>query len=233
MLSSMTNRNATINVYLEVSQKRTMAGALDWPGWCRGGANEEAALEALLAYAARYAEVVKAAPLGFAVPSAIAQLAVVQRIQGDSGTDYGVPAAAPAQDGQAVDDVELERLSTILKLCGQAFDDAVKRATGKTLRKGPRGGGREVEGIVRHVMEADGGYIKQAGAQFTTKAGDDLHKQLGETRAALLDALARSARGELPTRGPRGGIRWPARYFARRVAWHELDHAWEIEDRME
>ena len=82
-------------------------------------------------------------------------------------------------------------------------------------------------------MEADGGYIKQAGAQFTTKKDDDLHKQLGETRAAILDALARSARGELPKRGPRGGIRWPARYFARRVAWHELDHAWEIEDRIE
>ena len=229
----MTNRNETIDVYLEVGHKRTMAGALDWPGWCRGGANEETALEALFAYAPRYAEVVKAPSLGFAVPTEISQLKVVQRIKGDSATDYGVPAAAPAQDGQPVDDVELERLSTILKLCGQAFDDAVKRATGKTLRKGPRGGGRELEGIVRHVMEADGGYIKQAGAQFTTKKDDDLHKQLGETRAAILDALARSARGELPKRGPRGGIRWPARYFARRVAWHELDHAWEIEDRIE
>jgi hypothetical protein len=28
-----------------------------------------------------------------------------------------------------------------------------------------------------------------------------------------------------------GDRRWPARYAARRIAWHALDHAWEIEDR--
>jgi hypothetical protein len=39
-------------------------------------------------------------------------------------------------------------------------------------------------------------------------------------------------RGELAERGPRGGIRWPARYYVRRAAWHVLDHAWEIEDRL-
>ena len=26
-------------------------------------------------------------------------------------------------------------------------------------------------------------------------------------------------------------LEWPARYAARRIAWHVLDHAWEIEDR--
>jgi hypothetical protein len=26
---------------------------------------------------------------------------------------------------------------------------------------------------------------------------------------------------------------WPPRYAARRIAWHALDHAWEIEDRSE
>ena len=25
--------------------------------------------------------------------------------------------------------------------------------------------------------------------------------------------------------------KWPPRYAARRIAWHALDHAWEIEDR--
>jgi hypothetical protein len=41
-----------------------------------------------------------------------------------------------------------------------------------------------------------------------------------------------SARGEIPAKGPRGGLRWTARYFVRRLSWHILDHAWEIEDRM-
>ena len=25
--------------------------------------------------------------------------------------------------------------------------------------------------------------------------------------------------------------KWPVRYLIRRMAWHVLDHAWEIEDR--
>jgi hypothetical protein len=32
---------------------------------------------------------------------------------------------------------------------------------------------------------------------------------------------------------PLAGRRWPARYAAHRIAWHALDHAWEIEDRSE
>ena len=51
------------------------------------------------------------------------------------------------------------------------------------------------------------------------------------TREAILKAVAASAHGEVPERGPRGGVRWTARYFVRRDAWHVLDHTWEIEDR--
>ena len=42
-----------------------------------------------------------------------------------------------------------------------------------------------------------------------------------------------AASGEMPERGPRGGVLWKPRYFVRRAAWHALDHAWEIEDRLE
>ena len=31
---------------------------------------------------------------------------------------------------------------------------------------------------------------------------------------------------------PPDGGKWPPRYAARRIAWHALDHAWEIEDRV-
>ena len=34
-----------------------------------------------------------------------------------------------------------------------------------------------------------------------------------------------------PKSGPRGGKIWSPRFFVRYVAWHTLDHAWEIEDR--
>jgi hypothetical protein len=46
------------------------------------------------------------------------------------------------------------------------------------------------------------------------------------TRKAILDAIRTSA-GAPQT----GEKRWPPRYVARRMAWHLLDHAWEIEDR--
>jgi hypothetical protein len=49
---------------------------------------------------------------------------------------------------------------------------------------------------------------------------------------AIMNALESAEEGKLPETGPRGGIIWPARYFVRRTAWHVLDHAWEIEDRI-
>jgi hypothetical protein len=55
--------------------------------------------------------------------------------------------------------------------------------------------------------------------------------QLAATREAIIEAIKASAAGKIPARGPRGGVRWSARYFVRRVAWHVIAHAWEIERR--
>ena len=66
------------------------------------------------------------------------------------------------------------------------------------------------------------------------KNGEEAVVSLSEQRRlrdAVLAGLAAAARSEIPARGPRGGLRWRPRYFVRRVAWHLLDHAWEIEDR--
>ncbi len=49
---------------------------------------------------------------------------------------------------------------------------------------------------------------------------------IDELRAAMLDVLSRSSPGE-----PVVEKGWRPRYAARRIAWHVLDHAWEIEDR--
>jgi hypothetical protein len=53
-------------------------------------------------------------------------------------------------------------------------------------------------------------------------------RTIGDVRAEVLDLLRRPSDGS-----PLGGKRWPSRYAARRIAWHALDHAWEIEDRIE
>ena len=46
------------------------------------------------------------------------------------------------------------------------------------------------------------------------------------TRGAMLDILRRPSDGSALA-----GRTWTARYAARRIAWHALDHAWEMEDR--
>ena len=76
------------------------------------------------------------------------------------------------------------------------------------------------------------GYLAQVGWKFRRDDEGDVSRQLDQTRQAILNALTSAAHGEIAVRGPRGGIRWTPRYFVRRVAWHVLDHAWEIEDRV-
>jgi hypothetical protein len=82
------------------------------------------------------------------------------------------------------------------------------------------------------VLDSDGGYLSSLGLKLKLNGEDNAGKRLEQTRQAILDGLASAARGEVDARGPRGGLRWPPRYFVRRVAWHVLDHAWEIEDRI-
>jgi len=221
-----------ISVYLEIGQKRTFAGALDWPGWCRSGRGEESALQALFEYAPRYAPLLRATKLEFQPPADVSSFVVIERLQGNATTDFGAPGIAPSQDDRPVNAEELAQFEKILKACLRTFEANIERAAGKSLRTGTRGGGRQVEKMVEHVLGSNEGYLSQAGWKFKRDNTVDPAQQLEQTRAAILSALAASARGEIPARGPRGGVRWTARYFARRVSWHILDHAWEIEDRL-
>lgn len=220
-----------IAVYLEVGQKHTFAGALAWPGWCRSGRNEVAALEALVAYGPRYAQLLAGTTFAFAAPADVAALTVVERLPGNPTTDFGAPDAAPADDLQPIDDAELQRFQTLLRACWAGFDAAVAAAAGHELRKGPRGGGRDIDGVVRHVISADRSYLGRL-AWKAPRAVDDLNAELDQVRQAILNAVAATAHGETPAQGPRGGRLWPPRYMVRRVAWHLLDHLWEIEDRV-
>ncbi|MFZ5851554.1 MAG: hypothetical protein ACOYY2_09200 [Actinomycetota bacterium] len=57
-------------VALEVGRRRVFASALDWPGWCRAGRDDEQALAALAAAASRFATV--AALAGHPLPAGTA-----------------------------------------------------------------------------------------------------------------------------------------------------------------
>jgi hypothetical protein len=220
-----------IPVYLELGKHRVFAGALDWPGWCRSAHDEEAALQALVSYGPRYAAAIGPLALGLTVPADTSSLNVVERLEGNATTDFGAPAIAPKADERPLDGAGLERLQALLKACWAAFDAAAKRASSVTLRKGPRGGGRDVDAIVSHVLEADRAYLSILWTAHR-KAGDaDPAAEMTRLRAAVLDALAARAHGEALPEGRRSTKVWTPQYFVRRSAWHALDHAWEIEDR--
>lgn len=222
----------TIDVYLEIGKKRTFASALDWPGWCRAGRDPAAALRALLDSAPRYAHLLHAAQIGFQAPADPSALVVVERLVGNATTDFGAPNVALARDTEPLDHAELERLQMLLRAYWQAFDTAISAATDKQLRRGPRGGGRDLEAIVRHVLEGDRSDLARLAWQPARPETQSLNEQLAHTRLEILQALSAAVRDGLPARGLRGGAIWPPRYFVRRMAWHVLDHVWEIEDRV-
>lgn len=217
--------DATVQLFLEVGTKRVFAGALDWPGWSRGGRDEEAAIENLLAYQDRYAAVVDRGGVPFIGNAP--EFVVVERLRGGSGTDFGVPSVAAAADGRQLDAPEVSRQSQLLRACWAAFDEVVAaaRAAQVELRKGPRGGGRDLDKIEAHVLEAEVAYLSQLGSRSPRPV------TAAAVRETALAALAACARGE-PVAAPSKAQRpWSPRYFVRRAAWHVLDHAWEIEDR--
>jgi hypothetical protein len=216
-----------IDIYLEIGGKRTFACASGWPGWSRSGQDEAAAMQALLDYAPRYARAIRSARLGFRAPKRLADFTVAERLSGNSATDFGAPSLIPTIDAAPVSQADLSRPQAILRACWRAFDAAVEAAQGKPLLKGPRGGGRDLAKMVEHVQGAEAAYLSKLGWKLERGAGNDMY----HLRQQILKALPVAARGELPKRGPRGGLHWPLRYYVRRAAWHLLDHAWEIEDR--
>ena len=191
--------------------------ALDWPGWSRGGKTEEAAVEALLAASPRYSPVAAAAGRPLDVDGLVIEVA--ERRDGDAGTAFGMPSVVAAADRLAVDEAEAARLAALVEAAWAAFD-RVAAVAPPELRKGPRGGGRDTAKIVEHVHGGDDAYASVLGIPVAER------RPAAVGRAAVLAILRQASDGS-----PVAGKKWPPRYAARRIAWHALDHAWEIEDR--
>lgn len=215
---------ARIRIAEEVGAKKAFAWAIDWPGWARSGKTAEAAREAMLAYASRYAVVVKAAKLE--MPRLDDGTEVADSVTGGSGTDFGVPSAITDADRRRVTAADAERIAALVAASWTVFD-RVAAASPASLRKGPRGGGRDRDKMIGHVLEADHAYARELGIRLPeAHLGDDA--AIRAERDAVLDLLRQPSDG-----GPLADRKWTQRYAARRIAWHALDHAWEMEDRAE
>jgi hypothetical protein len=211
----------------EAGKTRAFAWALDWPGWCRGTRDRLDLPAALAGAASRYARVAALAGLGFVDDPAglsAADFELVATVPGSASTDFGVPGTVAEDDRRPLIAGEAERLARLVGAAWMVFDQVVAGAPAE-LRKGPRGGGRDRAGIVAHCVSSDSAYAAQIGLKIKEPAPLDRSAVEAE-REAILAVLSRPSDGS-----PLGGRRWPARYAARRIAWHALDHAWEIEDK--
>ena len=228
----MPQNSNKIEVLLETGKKRSFVNAAKWPGWCRGGMDEFSSLQTLFDYYPRYARALSFENLTLDAPSSVEDLVVMERHSESKSADWGVPDSVFPHDLLPVTRQDIEFFRLLLSACWKAFDATVEAAAGRELTRGPRGGGRDLEKLTTHVYNVDGGYLKMLGGTPIPLEGMSSQETLWKSRHHMLDALEAAVRGELPTTGPRGGARWTPRYFVRRLAWHELDHAWEIEDRV-
>ena len=219
-MTPRTARSQTVRVVIEATDKRAFASAVDWPGWSRTAKTEETALAALAEHAERYAAVAAEAGIAFAP----GEYAVVERVPGTATTDFGAPDVSAAAERQPLKSADARRMAALVE-AAWAVLDGVARGAPPSLRKGPRGGGRDRDAIVEHVLAAEHAYARKLGVKVPAPHRGET-KAIATMRGAIVEVLrdARSA-DALVERG------WLPRYAARRIAWHALDHAWEIENR--
>jgi hypothetical protein len=208
-----------LQVIVETVEKRAFASVVEWPGWSRAGKDEGRALEALVLYAPRYARVATRAGLAFPHDVVAADLEVTERDQGNASTAFGVPGRVAGLDLHRVSSAEARRLTDIVIACWEVLAE-VAAAAPNELRTGPRGGGRARDAIVAHVEDAERAYAARIGVRLPAST------PIATVREAIVEVLGLSSDGS-----PLPGGAWPQRYAARRIAWHVLDHAWEMEDR--
>jgi hypothetical protein len=216
-----------LRVYVEVAPKRAFACAVDWPGWCRVGRDADGAIEALIAYGGRYKKALGRAAADLTPPAERSGLEVVHRLKGNATTNFGAPGITSPSDRRPIDAAELKRLRRLLEAAWAAFDRAAEAAVGVELRKGPRGGGRDLDKMIAHVREADEAYLTALGARPPKGSAAGM----AALRTRILATLEARATGAPVADPAHVKSPWEPRFAVRRSAWHALDHAWEIQDR--
>jgi hypothetical protein len=225
----MTNR---LRVTLETGPKgkKVAAVAPDWPGLARGAKTEEEAIDRLRSYIPRYSQVVKLAGMN-AEFDAIQNVDVVEQYPGTPSTDFwGISFAFSSIDKQAMSGDELDRELMLMQACWAFFDDVRGRVSAE-MRKGPRGGGRDRDRIVRHTLAAEQDWAKGVGVATPVFTPDGA-MLTDEGLKAYRDAYCQAIR-DYHSQGKWAGkvAKWPLRYLIRHTAFHTMDHAWEMEDK--
>ncbi len=206
--------------------KRSVAFGIDWPGWSRGARTAELALETLESYRDRYRPVASLAGMAPDFDAA-GPLEVVEDRVGNGSTDFwGISFLPCAAERGPMSEAELERGITLLRACWAFFDGVAARVSPE-MRKGPRGGGRDRDRIIRHTIRTESEYFaKQVGLRIPEEAAltpDGLRRH----RESYVAAMRAYNAGEIKRRMRS----WTLPFLIRHSAFHTLDHAWEMEDK--
>jgi hypothetical protein len=205
--------------------KRSVAFAIDWPGWSRGARSPEQALETLEAYRSRYRLVAVGAGLQEDFDAAGVVEVVEDRI-GTGSTDFwGISFSPSSFEQDPMDPVELKRKLRLVRAAWAHFD-AVGVRVSPEMRRGPRGGGRDRDRIIRHTIRTESeDFAKRVGLRIPEEGA--LGDALPAYRDAYVDAMWAYQRGETHRRM----TTWTLPFLVRHTAFHVLDHAWEMEDK--
>jgi hypothetical protein len=206
--------------------KRSVAFGVDWPGWSRGAKDPGLAVETLEAYRERYRPVAVLAGMAGEF-NAAGPLEIVEDHVGTGSTDFwGISYAPAATEHEPMTDAEFDRGITLLRACWEFFDGVAARVSPE-MRKGPRGGGRDRDRIIRHVIRNESEeFAKQVGLRIPEE-GALTPDGLLQHRTTYVDAMRAYNAGEVERRKRS----WSLPFLIRHSAYHNLDHAWEMEDK--
>ncbi len=218
-----------MRVVLEIGPKakKVVAVAPDWPGLERGAKTAEAAIERLRSYLPRYARIAKLAGMD-AEFAAVTTIDVVDEYPGSGSTDFwGISFAFSGIDRQDMSSAELVRELRLMQACWAFFDDVRSRVSAE-LQQGPRGGGRQRDQIVRHVVRTEQeDWAKKLGLVVPELPPGVLPTDAGlKSQRDAYCAAIRSFHAE-----GKMARTWPLRFLIRHTAYHTLDHTWEMEDK--
>ena len=206
--------------------KRSVAFSLDWPGWSRGAKTPELALETLESYRERYRPIAGLAGMSPEFAAA-GPLEVVEDKVGTGSTDFwGISFSPSTTERGPLGEAELDRGITLLRACWAFFDGVAARVSPE-MQRGPRGGGRDRDQIIRHAIRTESeDFAKQVGLRIPERAAltPDGLRQHRETYVAAMRAYNA---GEVARRMRS----WTLPFLIRHSAFHTLDHAWEMEDK--
>ena len=162
------------------------------------------------------------------VLDAAGPLEIVEDRIGTGSTDFwGISFSPSSTEHDTLSDAELERRLTLLQAAWAYFDDIAARVSTE-MRAGPRGGGRDRDKIIRHVIRVESlDFAKQVGVLEEDDGVALTPVALRQHRANFVAGMRDYNAGKVAKQMRS----WTLPFLIRHAAFHTLDHAWEMEDK--